>query len=334
MVTTTRINLANLPAPDVVEEIDYEKIVDDLKLMINGEVPLLFDKDGKPQKLAATLVELPTGEKVWQIPQSASAGLLYLHLESDTTTRQITIFAYREMLLRARINDAARATMLHFAKGADLDNLAVFHKVERLTITPEYLATTPPTKAVMESDRAFLKRILLSPDQYTTAGSEDSYLFHSLSADGKVKDASYNSPTPTVSDVYILSHDGDGVPSAALLAKVNAKLNDKYIRPTSEMVTVRPAVIASYEIEAILKFYPGIDATVVLASVQKQIDAYVKDNHRIGRDITESGLHAALTVEGVMNVEITKPAALPIVNDYKKAPFCTKTTLSNGGIDE
>ncbi len=334
MITTTRINLANIPAPDVIEEIDYESIVDELKQMLNAEVPLLFDKDGKPQILKATLVELPTGEKVWQIPQSESAGLLYLHLESDTTTRQITIFAYREMILRSRINDAARATMLHYSHGADLDNLAVFHKLERLVITPEDNLANPVVPAVMESDADFLRRILLSPDRYTTAGSEDSYLFHALTADGKVKDTSYNSPNPTESDVYVLSHEGNGEPDATLLATVESALNDKYVRPNSELVRVHPATIVNYSVDATLTVYPGIDSQAVLDAAQDKLNVFIDENHKLGRDITESGLHAALHVEGVMSVALAEPNALPIVNDESQAPYCTAVNVVIGGIDE
>ena len=44
--------------------------------------------------------------------------------------------AYRELLIRQRVNDAARGVMLATASGTDLDNLAANFNVERLLITP------------------------------------------------------------------------------------------------------------------------------------------------------------------------------------------------------
>jgi phage-related baseplate assembly protein len=59
---------------------------------------------------------------------------------------------YRELLLRQRVNEAARAVMVAYSVGSDLDQLAANFNVERLTITPEDDSVVPPVPAVMESD--------------------------------------------------------------------------------------------------------------------------------------------------------------------------------------
>ena len=53
-------------------------------------------------------------------------------LESDPAVKLIEVAAYREMLLRNRINIAARGQLLAYAAGTDLDHLAAFYGVERL----------------------------------------------------------------------------------------------------------------------------------------------------------------------------------------------------------
>ncbi len=58
------------------------------------------------------------------------------------------------MLLRQRINEAARACMLSHSRGSDLDNLAANSNTRRLVIHP----ATDTTEAVMESDTSLRLR--------------------------------------------------------------------------------------------------------------------------------------------------------------------------------
>jgi phage-related baseplate assembly protein len=67
--------------------------------------------------------------------------------------------AYREVIWRQRVNEAARAVMLAYAAGADLDQIGGNYNVERLVITPADDTTLPPTPAVMESDTDYRLRI-------------------------------------------------------------------------------------------------------------------------------------------------------------------------------
>lgn len=51
--------------------------------------------------------------------------------ESDPAIKILEVAAWRELLLRQRINDAAQANLLAFARGNDLDHLAEFYGVLR-----------------------------------------------------------------------------------------------------------------------------------------------------------------------------------------------------------
>ena len=105
--TFTAVNLSRLPAPQVVEALDYETILADL--------------------IASQRLLLPD----------------FQPLESEPATKLLQIVAYREILLRQRINDAARAVMPAYAMGSDLDNLAALLGVTRFanrqTLTPTHL---------------------------------------------------------------------------------------------------------------------------------------------------------------------------------------------------
>jgi phage-related baseplate assembly protein len=58
--------------------------------------------------------------------------------------------------------------------------------------------------------------------------------------------------------------------------------------------------------------------------------AYVSAQHRLGRDITLSGVYAALPQPGVQNVDLASPVADLTVTDAGAA-YCTSVSVSVGG---
>ncbi len=48
-------------------------------------------------------------------------------VESDSAMKVLEVAAWRELLLRQRINEAVKSNLLKFATGEDLDNLAEFY---------------------------------------------------------------------------------------------------------------------------------------------------------------------------------------------------------------
>lgn len=158
-------------------------------------------------------------------------------------------------------------------------------------------------------------------------------MFHALSADGQVLDASAISPTPGQVLITVLSRAGTGVPSAALLATVLAKLSDESVRPLTDYVQVQPATIAQYQVTATLYFYTGPDREVIMANARAALEAYTNGQHRLGLDVTLSGIYAALHQPGVQRVDLASPTANLVVN-RQSASYCTAINLTDGGLDE
>lgn len=275
------IDLTQLPAPEVVELLDYE-----------------------------TLYQ----EHLAQFREAMGDGW-NANLESEPVVKALETGAYREMLLRARINDAARGVMLAFAKGADLDQIGANYAVTRLLIKAANNTTSPPTAAVYESDTDYRNRIQLSLEGYTTAGSTGSYIFHGLSADGNVRDIQPISPAPTQVTVYVLSRLGTGLASAELLQTVTAALNAEKVRPLTDKVTVLSANIVDYRVEAELTLYDGPDSDVVLSAAYAAVEDYAASVKRIGYDVALSGLFQALHQAGVQSVKLLQPTASVILGD-------------------
>ncbi|MEN4530548.1 baseplate assembly protein [Pantoea agglomerans] len=299
------IDLSQLPAPNVVESLDYETLLAERK---------------------ATLISLYPADQ-----QDAVARTLTL--ESEPIVKLLQENAYRELILRQRINEAAKANMVAYALDGDLDQLGANNGVTRLTITPADDTTIPPTAAVMESNDDFRLRIASAFEGLSVAGPTGAYEYHARSADGRVADASAISPSPSVVTVTVLAREGNGVAGDDLLAVVNTALNDEDVRPVADRVSVQSAKIVEYEIVAELYLYPGPEAEPIRAASEAKLAAFVSAQKRLGRDIRLSALYAAMHVEGVQRVNLIEPAA-DVVLDKTQAAYCTGYTLTVGGSDE
>ncbi|SEM52638.1 baseplate assembly protein [Halomonas caseinilytica] len=292
------IDLSQLPVPSVIEELDYEVIV------------------------AEQLDDLVARYPSYDVPA-----------ESDPAYKILEVAAYREMLVRQRVNEAAKAVMLAYAMAGDLDNLGALFNVERLQISPSDPEAVPPVPPQYETDEAYRRRILLSLRGLSTAGPEGAYIYHALSAEGGVLDASATSPTPGDVVVTVLAREGNGAAGSALLQAVETAVNAEDVRPLTDHVIVQSAEIIDYSITATLYFQPGPDSQVVLVEAQRQAQRYVEQQHRLGVDITLSGVYAALHRPGVQRVELENPTST-ITIDPTQAGYCTAITLTDGGIDE
>lgn len=299
------IDLSQLPAPEIIESLDFEVILASRK--------------------AGLIALYPVDE------QAAIAQVL--ELESEPMLKHLQESAYREMLLRQRVNEAARAVMVAYSGGADLDHLAANNNVRRLKVNAADTAAIPPVAAVMESDEDLRSRIPAAFEGLSVAGPTAAYEYHAKSADGRVADARAISPSPAEVVVTVLSREGNGTAAADLIGVVAAALNDESVRPVADRVTVSPAEIVNYAIEAKIYLLPGPEAEPVLAAASANLTAYAQRQSRIGRDINLSAIYAALHVEGVQRVELVMPVA-NVVLDNTQAAYCTDAVVTIGGTDE
>ncbi len=301
MNTFTPIDLTLLPDPDVVERIDYEEILAERKAY------------------AVTL---------WPADQQAEVAAT-LALESEPLTKLIQENAYRETLWRQRVNEAALGTMLAKAKGKDLEQVAGNVDVERLVVSPANPTTIPPTPAVMESDDSLRERAQMAWEGLSTAGPKNSYILHARSADGRIADATAESPSPAVAVVTVQALLGDGSVDQAVLDIVYAYLNDEDRRPVADRLTVQSVEVLPYGVDATLYLATnGPEGEPIRAAAQQKLSGFVTQRRRLGVEISESAVHAALHVEGVRKV------VLHNWTDIKPTPYqaayCTSVSVVVG----
>lgn len=278
----TGIDLSQIPAPDIVESLDFEIILSEMKSALSEEL----------------------GDSSWDV-------------ESEPIVKLLEVCAYREVLIRQRVNDAAKQTMVAYATGANLEHLAALLGV---------------SKNDGESDDRLRVRTQLALEGFSTAGPVGAYVYHALAADNRVKDVAVSSPSPGQVLVSVLSNDGDGVASSDLVSVVGAYLNNEDVRPLTDQVSVQSASVIPYGVTATLTFYPGPDASTVKTAAQSALLKYVSEHHAMGHDITLSGIYAALHQVGVQNVILSSPAQ-SIVCDTHEAAYCSSITLTEGDRD-
>ncbi|MBF8650717.1 baseplate J/gp47 family protein [Pseudomonas putida] len=292
------IDLTALPAPAVLEALDFEETYQ-AELATYRQ---LMEDDGQE----------------WSAP-----------LESDPVTKLIELGSYRRLLNRARVNDASKALLLAYAKGTDLDQLAANVNLKRLVIQAEDLTAVPPVPAVMEEDDALRERVQLVYEGLTTAGPRNSYILHARNASGLVADATAESPSPAVVVVTVLSLEGNGAAPADLLATVAVQLNDDDVRPVADRVIVQSAQILPYKVDAkVYMVSNGPENEAILATCRERLQAWINPRRRLGVEVARSGIDAQLHINGVSRVELT--AWTDIKPTKAQAAWCTGINVLRG----
>lgn len=282
----SEIDLSKLPAPDVLENTSFEDIlsemVDDLK-QLDPELTIV---------------------------------------ESEPSYKILQVAAYREMTRRQRDNERVKGLLAAYAKGPELDHIGVtYYNTPRLTITPAEPDAQPPVEAVMESDEDYLKRFLLSPDGWSTAGPSNAYKYHALSADPDVLDAVPSTPEPMKVVVTILSRTGNGQASSELIDKVLEALSADEVRPQTDLVTVSSAQIVEYQVSAQLTIEAGPDPEIVRAEAESSVSKFIAEQRKIGNTVVRDALLSSLYVEGVRRVTLNLTG--DVVCNQSSAAHCT-----------
>lgn len=263
--------LSSLPHPDVLERLDYEAIL--AEMIVDAEARFV------------------------------AAGIAYDvgQLEIDPVVIVLQAAAYRETLLRGRVNDAAaRANLIAFAGGSDLDHQAAFYDVTRLAD---------------EEDAALRKRVVLAIQGRSTGGPEERYAFIARSADIRVQEvAVYRVDGGPHIRVAIRSTDNGGVPDAEILDAVEAAVTAKGVAVVSDDIEVLSGVTAIVDVAARIWLLPNAPITI-FDGLEEHLRAVWEKESGMGFDLNISWIKARLHVAGVARIEVLSPAAPVVVDD-------------------
>lgn len=275
------IDFTTLPDPTITEELDYEQILESMLSDLRERDPAYIDI-----------------------------------LESDPGVKILEVAAARELILRQRINDALRATLLRYAGAADLDNLAIFYNVTRL---------------LGETDEALRARVIERIQGSSAAGSVSWYRYHALTASPLVAEVGVDSIGPGQVQVTVLSTAEGGAADAPLLALVDAVVQSDSVRVVSDTITTVSATILTVNVAASVWLLPGTPATV-FDQLEGLLRTAFAAESGLGRDVTLSWLIGALHQPGVQRVELSTPA-VGVVCSPSQAPALGTIAITYAGRD-
>ncbi len=283
------LDLSTLPTPAVVETLDYEAVLSALR-----------------------------ADLLARHPDVASV----LALESEPINKLLQVAAYRELLLRARINDAARAVLLPWAVGTDLDNLAARYDLARLPA---------------EDDDRLRARTLIGYHALSAAGSPASWRLRALSQSNDIRQADVWADRPGRVKIALLArvaatayqltpaqveigyalfgpHPQNGLAWHAasaqdpIVTSAEAALLADDVRPLTVEVDVTAATVRPVEITATLVHPPAQDGALLRARATQRLQALAAaSTFRV--DLTRAAITAALMGDGIRDVVLTSPAA-------------------------
>lgn len=269
-----------------------------------------YTLDGLPvPAIIATLsyeeIRLETINKLIEIDPAYSALL-----ESDPAIKVIEASSYQDLVLRERVNDVAKANLLFFATGSDLDHLSIFYDVFRL---------------VGETDESLRTRTVLAIQGRSTAGTEERYSFIARSADLRVKDvAVYQVDGGPKIRIALLSSVNGGVPDAAMLAAVTDAVSGAGVRAVNDVVEVLSATQAPQNIILNVSLLPNAPLAIT-NSMEALIRAAWFDEGGIGFDLNPSWIASRVHIPGVSKVEVVTPAAPVVAGDNQAIVLGTIT---------
>ena len=269
------IDLSQMTAPDLVEEIDFETVLTAVKTDFKTRVP---DYDAE-------------------------------NIESDPAVKTMETGSYRETLIRQRVNDAARAVLMAVATGNDLDHIGALLGTERAIVTPADPNTNPATPAVYETDDRLRVRIQLAWEAASVAGPEGAYEYFAYQSDVSISDVLVTSPSAGKVDIIPMTSDNAGIADATVIQNVLDTLDDQKIRPLTDDVEVRAATSHDYAVDVTLSIGEGPDPAVVESDATAAIQAYADSRRKVGKTVYLTGLISAATVSGVESVTMTSPTA-------------------------
>jgi phage-related baseplate assembly protein len=274
-------------------------------------------------------------------------------LEFDPIKIQAELEAFFELLVRDRVNQAARAVTMAFAVGSDLDAIASRYPygVPRLqydakgNVLTQAQITAGALVASTEKDAAYRTRLWNSPSILSLNGpgqaTYESYVFWALSTpmpagENPLKHAAalttpgtgrvfvpivqdnytpVSSIEPATGD-YVTVDSGTPVPTSKQISAVYDFIHapDQARMGLTDWLNVVAPRLVTTAINVQIKLFPGVDVATMMQEVQAAVLALIDAVRWLGADLTMLALNGALAQAGVYNVNILSPTQDVVVS--------------------
>ncbi len=352
-------NLSLLPAPTVVDERNFEELLSEnieaLKRFLGEDyIPLesdpfmkklrvltlrqLHNIVDKNETIKQLLVTTATGANLDNL--GASVGVfrdageypvalfefsLSVELDHDITLPKDTLLnsdddIYKSLLLEdvvikaGDIKATGKVALQVYTKTSEI-------KTENIVTDMPFVVEAKQLESFSggdeaESDDRYRVRIISSFSRFSTAGAYDSYEYWAYSADSRIDDVVILSPEPLVVDVYV--HSFSGVDDV-MIKRVDEALNDRYVRPLSDKVTVKKPTYKNIKTSAVV----FLNSLLNSGEIKKRIEANFENSFYIGQGLAKSEFFKKCHVDGVVRVE----------SDFEDIEIDNKTVIKSFELD-
>jgi phage-related baseplate assembly protein len=221
-------------------------------------------------------------------------------LEFDPIKINQEACTYFELLLRDRVNQAARAVTLAYAIGTDLDAIA-----------SRYPGGVP--RLPNESDDRYRRRIWLSPNTLSPHGTAEAYEFWALTALPALRDVTairsvQHDFYPTILITCLMDPEFPPSPTQEQLVFIRSYIQSLSRMGLTDVVSVNPPKIKNIEYNVNVFLYPGPAPDQIITKIISNLQKLAADQYWLGHDHSHTAIHAACMMSGVHHVEIVEPA--------------------------
>jgi phage-related baseplate assembly protein len=278
--------------------------------------------------LASRMTDLKTRWVASDPPAAAEYDVE--NLEFDPLKINQEVSTYFELMLRDRVNQAARAVTLAFAVGTDLD-----------AIGSRYPGGMP--RIAGETDDRYRRRVWLSPNVLSPHGTAESYVFWALTGDPTLHDASAVSIEGTGKVFVTIAAESGSVatmewqrttdpltgvllhtearpvisptPTLEQIIDVRAYILDEARRGFTDAIIVYGPKITHVNYKARIWLFPNVSAELALTAIENALAALIEKQRWLGYDHSRMAFDATLAQAGVHHAIIDEPFKDVIVDD-------------------
>lgn len=291
MTEFTLEDLAALPQPEIIEELDFDTVYARREARLQD----LWDA------LRLENQDLPVFDT--------------LMLKSEMVRKILEAESYEELVLRARGNEIARDNYLYYSRKSGTDHKGAFHDAFRIP---------------GEDDERFKRRIILNIQGRSPGGTEERYEYIAMTASLRVASAKVyvEDPDPRV-NIAVFATDNNGVADQSLLDTVTAAVSARDKKMVNDRFVVRSAVVRVVNVTANIWLRPDTSESVIADQQVKLANQWLEYSG-LGDDLTLSWLQDAIFTPGMHRVEITSPEADEPVGPYEALRIGTVTLTYMG----
>ena len=184
-----------------------------------------------------------------------------------------------------------------------------------------------------ETDDEFAERIFLHPASYSTAGTEDSYIYHVKESNPAIEDVEVTSPEWCCTTIRFTMQGGE-LPNEEVIRQTKEYMEDKKRKVLGDKLTVEAPVVVPYDIN--FTYYIAESnrkiQTSIVSAVNEAVESYkLWQSEKISRDINPDNLTELVRKAGAKRLMITSPVYTKI--SPGELPKAQNVTVTFGGIE-